>query len=838
MTISSNVRKAGPFTGNGTASAFPFYFKVFQASDLLVVKLTISSSIETTLALTTDYTVTLNSDQDSNPGGTVTLVAGALATGFTLTITSDIGNLQPTDLTNQGGFYPEVIEDSLDRATIQIQQLAEEANRALTLPLSTPSSVSTELPPPQANYLIAWNEDADGLQNVSTGDVATIASYGATRAELFSGTGSQTVFTLSENPGATANLDVSISGVTQRNGIDFNWVSGTNLTFMTAPPAGTNNILVRYVRALPAVIASATDVQFTPAGTGAVTRPVQTKLRETVSVEDFGAVGDGVADDTAAIKAALAAHDNLYFPKGTYLIDTVNDALVPTGKNSMYWSGYGATIKAKNGATATGNSRMLRLANCSNVVIEGLTFDGNRANRSSFASGSHCIQINDGDNLVFRDLFVINSTYDGIYVRGTTPGTQSTYSTNIVFDNVVVDNAYRNGVSLIGANGVTINGGRFTNTNGTAPQAGIDIEPNASDTFSVKNVLIDGAHFEGNAGTGITLTGSSPVFSDNIKLMNISGKANAECFILAAEVSNLIIDGASVSGDTTIPTRPGIVTILNFAKETVIRNIDFRDITGVTATKALIYTEDGAAYPRYINNVRASNVSCQTILCRSSNTHIDGVQVDNDSATEPTIYAIVGSYCSIKNVAVYNKTASAQALRVASTFTDVDNVTIVDFIVGVRMQGANNKYRNITLLENGTASAVACFMDTATGVVIENVNISDTGGYYTNSTVFGFAGGLTSLAGARFRNVYPSPLMGSTTWDPASINDGASATTTVSVTRADIGDYVNVGHSVSLAGLISTAYVSAANTVTVVLANTTGAPVDLASHTVTVEAIK
>lgn len=340
MTISSNVRKAGPFTGNGTASAFPFYFKVFQASDLLVVKLTVSSSIETTLALTTDYTVTLNSDQDSNPGGTVTLVAGALATGFTLTITSDIGNLQPTDITNQGGFYPEVIEDSLDRATIQIQQLAEEANRALTLPLSTPSSVSTELPPPQANYLIAWNDAADGLQNVSTGDVATIASYGATRAELFSGTGSQTVFTLSENPGATANLDVSISGVTQRNGIDFNWVSGTNLTFMTAPPAGTNNILVRYVRALPAVIASATDVQFTPAGTGAVTRPVQTKLRETVSVKDFGAVGDGVANDTTAIQNAInyctTNGAELFFPKGSYrttstlTIDRSSNNLDPT----------------------------------------------------------------------------------------------------------------------------------------------------------------------------------------------------------------------------------------------------------------------------------------------------------------------------------------------------------------------------------------------------------------------------------------------------------------------------------------------------------------------------
>jgi len=81
MTISSTTRIAGPFIGNGTASAFPFTFKVFAATDLDVIKLTVSTGTESTLVLTTDYTVSLNGDQNSNPGGTVTLTAGALATG-------------------------------------------------------------------------------------------------------------------------------------------------------------------------------------------------------------------------------------------------------------------------------------------------------------------------------------------------------------------------------------------------------------------------------------------------------------------------------------------------------------------------------------------------------------------------------------------------------------------------------------------------------------------------------------------------------------------------------------------------------------------------------------
>lgn len=113
MTISSTVRKAGPFIGNGGASAFPFYFKVFQQADLLVV-MADSSGDETTLALGTDYTVALNSNQDSAPGGTVTLSTGPLATGDTMIISSQVAELQGVELTNQGGFYPEVITAALD----------------------------------------------------------------------------------------------------------------------------------------------------------------------------------------------------------------------------------------------------------------------------------------------------------------------------------------------------------------------------------------------------------------------------------------------------------------------------------------------------------------------------------------------------------------------------------------------------------------------------------------------------------------------------------------------------------------------------------------------------
>jgi hypothetical protein len=61
------------------------------------------------------------------------------------------------------------------------------------------------------------------------------------------------------------------------------------------------------------------EVSFLQAGTGAVQRSVQSKLRDVVSVKDFGAVGDGVANDSAAIQAAINTGKRVYIPAGTYL---------------------------------------------------------------------------------------------------------------------------------------------------------------------------------------------------------------------------------------------------------------------------------------------------------------------------------------------------------------------------------------------------------------------------------------------------------------------------------------------------------------------------------------
>lgn len=88
------------------------------------------------------------------------------------------------------------------------------------------------------------------------------------------------------------------------------------------------------------------------------------------------------------------------------------------------------------------------------------------------------------------------------------------------------------------------------------------------------------------------------------------------------------------------------------------------------------------------------------------------------------------------------------------------------------------------------------------------------------------------------RDLFSDVLNGSETLDPASIDDGATATETITVEGATVGDFTLVSSGTDLSGLVCTSYVSAADTVTIVLFNPTGETVDLDSAEWTVKVLR
>lgn len=587
MTINSTTRKAGPFIGTGTVSAFPFGFKVFQASDLFVVRLNVSAAVEQTLVLNSDYSVTLNPDQNSNPGGVVTLLTGALASGYTLTLTSDVPDTQPTDLTNQGGFYPEVINDALDRATIQIQQLQEETDRTITAPISTPVGTDLTFPLPDANKFIGWNSTATGLQNLDGSTLASIVAFATAYADTFNGDGVTSTFALSYPPATVRNLDVSINGVTQVPIVDYN-INGQALNFTTSPPLGSV-ILAKYWQALPNSSGAAQDFTLTPngyttavdvqegfddlgssagtskvgflqAGVGAQARTAQAKLRDTVSVKDFGAVGDGVTDDSVAIQAALNASKNVYFPDGTYLI---NGPYTPASGMEMQ-DGQCLIGQSANAVLLQGTIRLMLTAgtndggtsnpanNKKNLRISNLTFKNNAGTLDQF---KHLVMLSAVSNVIIENCNFIGSQGDAIYLGSGISGpgierhNQNVTIRNCFFDGV--NNQNRNCVSVIDGDNVLIDNCTFANYTHPTMPGPVDVEPDPGNTFAItQNIIVQNCTFDNcDGGYGfVYFTPSMALVNPpkNIKFLNNDIKAN--CNFVGGPVA--YITGESISNDT------------------------------------------------------------------------------------------------------------------------------------------------------------------------------------------------------------------------------------------------------------------------------------------------
>ena len=299
------------------------------------------------------------------------------------------------------------------------------------------------------------------------------------------------------------------------------------------------------------------NLNYWQGGTGAVNESIQFKFQQSVSVKDFGAKGDAATDDTASINAAFAASHNVYFPDGTYMLtcdgptnaQNTYGGVAPLSNTVIAFSG-AAILKCK--ANASGYYAALRLFNTTNIWIYGGTIDGNRSavTASAGTQWGMALTCNGCSNVWINGTILQNGWGDGMIIDKTF--STGTYPTNVNLDHVLSTNNRRNGLSVVNSTGtITILASKFQGSNGTSPQAGVDVEPGGS-ANSVGIVKFIGSDFTGNSGRGLSVVvgaGSGTVSSVQV----LGGLSDSNTFAgfsgFGSGLGNMTISGATASNN-------------------------------------------------------------------------------------------------------------------------------------------------------------------------------------------------------------------------------------------------------------------------------------------------
>ncbi|WP_043745559.1 hypothetical protein [Paramagnetospirillum magneticum] len=177
MTSHIRIPEVSPVAqamADGAKSVFSFPFPIFKAADIEV-------RANSTL-LTSGYSVV---GEGSSTGGAVIFTA-APANGVRITLRRRQTYARTDDFLDERAPTPHELNDAVDQNVAAIQELAEQASRAVTRPLSADLSqpLDLSLPNPEAGKVIGWNGSADALVNVAQVDVSDVLHKSQNLADL------------------------------------------------------------------------------------------------------------------------------------------------------------------------------------------------------------------------------------------------------------------------------------------------------------------------------------------------------------------------------------------------------------------------------------------------------------------------------------------------------------------------------------------------------------------------------------------------------------------------------------------------------------------------------